>query len=441
MLLADVSVGFGEADITPDLTAQRPVWMAGFGMGRQATGVHDPLMARCVVLRNGDEKVALVSVDLVGLQYPTVREVRERLQDYRYVLVASTHNHEGPDVIGIWGPSPVRRGVDDEYLKRVVDRCEQAVRAAERHLSESRVHYGTAADESLLGDSREPFVKDGVLRVLKFTRTNDESLAGVLVQWSCHPESLGKRNTLITADFPHYTVAALQARYRCPVAYFSGAVGGLMSNPDGIFRDAAGQVLPDGNFEYCRQYGEAVAQLAGRAIDAATPARLTPFHVSTRSLGVPVDNQYYRAAQELGVIRRSGRPWEGEGADGRPIMAVETEVGYLRLGDVHLVLIPGELYPELVYGKVQDPADPGADFPGSPIEPSITELVPSSKWLVFGLANDEIGYIIPRRQWDEKPPYCYGRNRAQYGEINSCGPLVAPIIMGALRELTGRVAE
>jgi hypothetical protein len=75
------------------------------------------------------------------------------------------------------------------------------------------------------------------------------------------------------------------------------------------------------------------------------------------------------------------------------------------------------------------------DFPESPIEPSITELLPGAKWLLFGLANDEIGYIIPRRQWDEKPPYCYGRHRAQYGEINSCGPQVAPIVMGTLREL------
>ena len=60
--------------------------------------------------------------------------------------------------------------------------------------------------------------------------------------------------------------------------------------------------------------------------------------------------------------------------------------------------------------------------------------LPGEKLLVFGLANDEIGYIIPKRQWDRKSPYCYGRKKSQYGEINSCGPDVAPIIMKALAD-------
>ena len=36
--------------------------------------------------------------------------------------------------------------------------------------------------------------------------------------------------------------------------------------------------------------------------------------------------------------------------------------------------------------------------------------------MLIGLANDEVGYIIPKRQWDEKPPFCYGRQKAQYGK-------------------------
>ena len=51
----------------------------------------------------------------------------------------------------------------------------------------------------------------------------------------------------------------------------------------------------------------------------------------------------------------------------------------------------------------------------------------------FGLANDEISFIIPRRQWDSVAPYAYGRDKSQYGEINSCSPEVAPIIMQALK--------
>ena len=55
--------------------------------------------------------------------------------------------------------------------------------------------------------------------------------------------------------------------------------------------------------------------------------------------------------------------------------------------------------------------------------------------MMIGLANDEIGYIIPKRQWDEKPPFCYGRKKAQYGESNSLGPETAPILCKVFQEL------
>ena len=49
--------------------------------------------------------------------------------------------------------------------------------------------------------------------------------------------------------------------------------------------------------------------------------------------------------------------------------------------------------------------------------------------MMIGLANDEIGYIIPKTQWDAKKPYAYGRTKApQYGEENSPGPEVAAAI-------------
>ena len=96
-------------------------------------------------------------------------------------------------------------------------------------------------------------------------------------------------------------------------------------------------------------------------------------------------------------------------------------------------MIPGEIYPELVLGKVQDPVDPGADFPDAPIEPAIYGQLKGKHKMMIGLGNDEIGYIIPKRQWDEKAPFCYGLKKAQYGEENSVGPDTAPIICGDIQ--------
>ena len=57
----------------------------------------------------------------------------------------------------------------------------------------------------------------------------------------------------------------------------------------------------------------------------------------------------------------------------------------------------------------------------------------------FGLANDEVGYIIPKSEWDEEPPYLYNNNNSPYGEENSLGPETAPIIYHGIVDLLERM--
>ena len=318
------------------------------------------------------------------------------------------------------------------------------VQRAAAELQPARAFYGTAQDDVLVGDSRLPIVKDGVLRAIRFRHASEDRTLGILVQWNCHPESLGSKNKLLTADFPWSTVAALRKRYDCPIAYFTGTVGGLLAPPDDVVKDAAGQFLRDGNFEYARIYGEMVADLAAKAIDEAEPLNLAPLAVSTRTdrradrqpvvSGGPhvgrhsagrarLDGRFraaWRARSPQPATRRKG-PWRSKPRSPTCGWAICT-----------WPCIPGEIYPELVYGQFQEPVEPGADFPDAPLETPVMKLLPGEKTLLFGLANDEIGYIIPKRQWDQLPPYCYGRKPSQYGEINSCGPEVAPILMKAL---------
>jgi hypothetical protein len=361
-------------------------------------------------------------------------------------MVSSTHSHEGPDVIGIWGSSPFRCGVDFRYVDDVAKKVVAVVKDAEKHLAPAEARYGTAEDESLLGDSRKPKVYDGVLRVVRFNAPGKREPSGILVQWNCHPEAMGSRNTLLTADFPYATIAALEKRYECPIAYFTGAVGGLMAPPDHVVKNEKGEELKEGDFAYCERYGQMVAELAAKAVDAAEPIELASVAVSTRPIAIPLDNMIYQLARAMGVLQREGLEWTGDGERlGKPISvrnsraaaAVETEVAYLRLGELHMACIPGEIYPELVYGKFQDPVEANADFPDAPLEKPVAKILPGDKWLLFGLANDEIGYIIPKRQWDQRGPFAYDGKR-QYGEINSCGPEVAPIVM---RALENRVRE
>jgi hypothetical protein len=437
-----VRVGFGEADITPKV-GDKPVYMAGFGQNRIAKGVHDPLMARAVVFQDGGRKLALVSIDVVGFFYPDVVAVREKLPGFTYVLVSSTHNHEGPDTLGLWGPNPFTSGVDPAYLQHVEDQILKAVRAADTSAKPAAARLGTARAPELLHDAREPYVKHDELVALEFTDPQTQKCAGIVVQWNCHPETLESKNTLISADFVGYTVKELQERHQCPVVYLTGTVGGLMTSMHVAVKDEQGKVLPEASFEKTERYGRLIGQLADKALASAKPVALTPLDARRRHVFIPMDNKLYQVGRQLGVLKRQGFLWTGDPAKAEPAdpkevkkpLAIQTEVGWLRLGDLQVAAIPGEIYPELVLDKVQDPPDPGADFPDAPIEPAIYKQMRSPYRMLIGLANDEVGYIIPKRQWDEKPPFCYGRTKPQYGETNSVGPNTAPVLCEAFKKL------
>jgi hypothetical protein len=439
---AELAVGFATTDVTPEVGGDRPVWLAGFGHGREATGVHDPLKVRAVVFHDGRRKIAFVGVDSIGLQLPTVERIRKQLSGFEFVLVASTHVHHAPDVIGIWGATPFKNGVDPRYVDLVVARVVEAVTNADDGRKPAVATFGKLAAPKLLRDSRLPLVFDDVLRVVALREPATNEVSGIVVQWNCHPEVLGRRNTEVTADFVASTVAALEDRYRAPVVFLSGAVGGLMAPPGGLYDAEGSAAPPPGSFAYAERYGRDVADVTIRAVEDSAPIGLTPLLAFPRRAYVPVDNPIYRLAQTIGTIPRDALAWSGDfGTPGGGLVgeakkgraALETEIAYLRLGEMHVACIPGELYPELVYGKLQEPIDSGADFPDAPVEPSVASLMPADRWLCIGLANDEIGYLIPKRQWDEKPPFCYGRKEMQYGEINSCSAEAAPIVMESLR--------
>jgi hypothetical protein len=443
---AELTAGFAEADITPAVET-KPVYLAGFGNNRKATGIHDRLKARAVVLGDGKTKLALVSVDLVGFFHGSVLNVRKQLSGFDYVLVSSTHNHEGPDTLGLWGPTtPLpRSGIDPDYMKFIEKQVAQAVRDADKNAKPATARLGSVKAPELLHDGREPYVKHDDLVVLEFSAAGGQ-LLGVLVQWNNHPETLSSKNTLVSADYVGYTVDALRKKHGCPVAYFTGTVGGLMTSLHVPIKDEQGKELHDGTFEKTERYGLLLAERANEALAAAKPVQLTPLSVRSREIFLPMTNRVYKGAQLLGILDRPSFLWTGDPYKAEPAgkddsdkpQCIRSEVAILKLGELEAVAIPGEIYPELVLDKVQDPVDPGADFPDAPIEPAVYKQLKGPHRMIFGLANDEIGYILPKRQWDEKPPFCYGRTTAQYGESNSIGPDAGPIICRAIKELAER---
>jgi hypothetical protein len=148
------------------------------------------------------------------------------------------------------------------------------------------------------------------------------------------------------------------------------------------------------------------------------------------SFDIPLDNPNFRLASAIGLLDRGYNGW----------MKIRTEVAVGQIGPISFITVPGEIYPEIINGGIETP--PGQDFAIEPQEvPPLRSLMPGKYRFVFGLANDQIGYIIPKSEWDEKPPYLYEAEGSPYGEINSVGPETAPIIHGQLKNLLQELTQ
>ncbi len=430
--------GFAKRAITPAIDA-KSVYLAGFDNDRRATGIHDDLWARAVAVSDGRLKVAIVSVDLIGIFHGEVLKAREELQRRvpgAILVVASTHDHQGPDTMGLWGKGRFSSGVDPEYLVRVRREIAAAAADALSRLKPARLVLGRKRTPGLIEDGRLPKVVDDTL-VAMLAIGEDGATLGTVVSWSSHPEALGPRNTLVTSDYPHYLRKRMEAGLGGTCVFLVGSIGGLMT-PLGLeLTGADGLPIPADSFALARAVGEGAADAALEALALGRASASAVLEHRTATVFVPLENRLFRLAAFLGVLDRemysAGRPATTLFGDD-----VRTEVGYLRIGDAEALLVPAEIYPELVLGGIQDPQDPGADFPGAPRETPLFTLLSSEYRLVVGLADDEIGYVMPRSQWDVKKPFAYGRAEDQYGELNSVGPQAAPRLAEAFQRLLRR---
>jgi hypothetical protein len=437
--------GFGRARITPELSdPRRPVWLAGFSQHRAATNIHDDLWAMACVLEDGHTRLGIVVLDAIGFFHDDVIEVRRRIPaDWKvdYTVICSTHNHSTPDLMGLWGPSFFRTGVDLRYRQQVMAGAIQALGEAVTNLQPAllALHEITTAPEGLVADTRKPTVYDADLRVMHFTDPTRGATLGSLVGWADHPETVWGRNQEVTADFCGVLRDGLEqgvvvdgkrlaAGLGGTHLFVNGAVGGLMSTtPSVTVRDPyLDKDFKAPSHEKARALGRQLLWrvLSRLAHSTAIAVSNAPISIRARTLELPLENAAFLAAPILGLLDRGHVRWK----------TLRTEVALITLGEASIACLPGEVYPEIVNGGIE--RAPGGDFDLDPMEvPPLRSLMPGRVKFVFGLANDEIGYIIPKSEWDRKPPYLYGSKRGVYGEINSVGPNTAPLLHAAMAEL------
>ena len=413
-----------------------PVWIAGFGNNRPANGIHDDIWARVLVVDDGRTRLAIVVLDAIGFMNNDVIDLRGKISKesgITYAIVMSTHTHEGPDLLGLWGKNPLHTGVNAAHMEYVKTQAAKAIDTAAKNLRPARL----SVSQDLTGalplaiDTRMPEVFDSGLRMIQVLDKETNKTMGTLISWGDHPETLWSNNLLLSSDFPHYVREGIEkgvyskdslmkAGVGGVAVYASACVGGLMTtHPRLTVKDPfSGEEFKAPTFEKAAAQGKSLANLALHAMD--TPEEIidsASISIVAKTLPIPLSNKMFKLAAMTGLMKRGTTGW----------MQMKSELSVIKIGPISIVTIPGELYPEILNGGIESPA--GQDFAIAPVEvPAIRDLMPGKYKFMFGLANDEIGYIIPKSQWDEKAPFTYGKESNPYGEVNSLGPETAPII-------------
>jgi len=418
------TVGLAKEDLTPpDLNTHR-YYMAGYGFFKPVQGFLNPIYATALWLddNSGNGGVLLVSVDCVGIMNNDVDEIRRLLAPFcrttgcRAVHIMSTHCHASIDTMGFWGPLP-KTGRDKRFFALLFNGI---VRAAERAYATRRdgdLFAGSVVTEGLQQDKRLPEVFEKTLTRLRFAPLGGGEEI-YIVNYANHPEVLGSHNVQLSADFVHWMREKIKKDSGAELIYFNGAIGGMIT-----------PTLDNGHEDIASSRAAGL-KTAQAAMSIAEERRLQPkVGVISKKFYVEIENTVFALCGVLGVMPRPKFP-TGKGRLG---VSMKTEMAYMEIDDVHILMVPGELFPELAYGGYLE-ADIAA-VGGPEMNPKpLREIADDPNLIIFGLANDELGYFIPPNDFilDEKLPFLVKTHdhggRRHYEETNSCGPKMAHIL-------------
>lgn len=333
----------------------------------------------------------------------------------------------------------------------------------------------------IINDGRDPIVVDDTVSVMQFVATSGETIA-VLENWSGHPETLGSRNNYITSDYVHYSRERLEKEFGGTALHFAADVGGMMSslgatvplvdedNKHVYKRDDNGQIIRDSDgdpipeyaqkdtFEFARSVGNIVAETAITALMDSEVNDVEGISLRHKYIYLPQDNPNFDVALRIPLL---DVPLDifTEGENCGITGCIRERIDLITIGDAEIATVPGELFPEIGIGLPDDPefysvrpnryfrhhnsADGTCDI-NDPVElahcnhadPYIIPLPPVRKAMkrpvtfIFGLTNDELGYILPEADF-----YDFLDIGDHYEESNSLGPRTAGIVHSAIIDL------
>ncbi len=372
-----LACGAASIDLTPPPGST--VWLAGYGFQRKMERVRDPISARCLYFDDGRHRVALVIADVVGLLHPTVERVRRLVGNGIEVVVASTHNHQGPDTMGYWGEAilyafPIQSGVDPHYQRVLERRLAASVKLAAERAQPVRLWFGRSEiPDGVVRNLRTPGIYDRAIEVME-ARTRSGRSVATFVNFACHPETLGETGRLLSADFPGLVRAKVEGARGGTEVIANGALGGMVTADLDRTTELSDRLV------FLEQMGERLSEATLHAIESAIPFDVREIGWRSTPIELANTNEMFPVLERIGLIEPHQRGNQG---------GFVTEVGRIDLGPAKWAIVPGEATPMVGLRIKEMLKQRGATHPA-----------------VIGLGNDELGYILDPSQYDD-PEFAY----------------------------------
>jgi hypothetical protein len=400
-----LSAGVATVDITPPVG----VPLGGFGEGprrldfpdldpfdwntlfAESKGVRDPIYAKALVLDDGEDRLAIVTLDLVGCGAQAVDKVFRHLRargtgiPLENILVCASHTHSGPGTLSplhFWEIAAMDF-YQPQIADEVVNGIARAILEAEAALEPARLGLGTDRLRGITKNRRAGvspvYTRDSIddeLAVFRIDRTDGSPLA-TLYNFAIHGLVMWWDNMDYSADIMGDASRYIAAGGGGTALFVNGAEGDI--NPDVGHGDAAclagGAVL-----------GQAVLDLRARiATDGDCDIRSV---AETYDMGPP---HFLLTPQRLGTSLPAA------------LQAVFSFIGQGLMGAIPLG--PDFMDHEYRYQAIRIRNAVIASVPGEPIHELGLEIKKEGRnlgfdpVLVFGLANGHGAYYTTEAEY------------------------------------------
>jgi hypothetical protein len=246
----NLRAGAAKVDISPakDMFPLRALQTFG--------SLHDPLLARALVVDNGSSKAVLISVDAADIIFgdELIKAVTDELHvPAQHVMINATHDHNSA-LAGGPGTGPADRPPYFDIVKKgIVD----VARRANANLQPARIGFGTGKayvntnrDEKIGEGYHMGYAPDGpsdkTVAVISLTTSSGDPIA-IYANYAVHAVVMYRARTQdghvqVTGDLPGWTSRYVEDHFKGAVALWtSGAAGD--QNP--LFMATYNQDAPD----------------------------------------------------------------------------------------------------------------------------------------------------------------------------------------------------